>query len=435
MAEFEHSDVVVVRAKRLRNGYSIKFLVGNSIFEAFSSFPIAEGSHGSLKGVLTPEGMVVKEAKVEQLSKEELAMVKENLERTIPLEEVEPLAEMPAEMWEALKGAARKIKAAELLNSYNVMRYHGDADGISAAFQLSFLPSLKIQQASPFYTAKDALSDAAGAHSSARFLLLLDFIGEEADGVEIAKAAGFDIVVLDHHEHKPYEGILEVNPWHYGLDSSYTAGYLAYEVARLLGKGEEELLYTSLAGDKSELFPIKDEHREKAMALDFLAINNPHGSLDFYRRVLANEAMYKTILMQAEDSILELKQLIVRHAKKRELNGALVYLLNTDAIKRKREFPSRAKLTTLLFEMVKDKPSIAIGHSSRVITFRLSPQLAERGVDVRAIIEKLKERYGDIIVGGGGHPRAGSVLFLEGHKDVLLAEAINILQEMVGRRL
>jgi len=431
--EFEHSDVLIVRSKRGRNGYHIRFLVGTTPFEAFSPFPIAEGSFGTLKGLLTPQGMVVKEAQLEPMAGEELALLKEKIEKSIALEEVEPLAPMPPEMWEALKGVARKLKVAELLSSFNVMRYHGDADGISAAFQLSFLPALKFQQNGPHYTARDALTDVQNAqHAPAKLLLLLDFVGEEEEGLEIAKAGGFDVVVLDHHEHKPHEGVLEVNPWHYGLDSSYTAGYLAYEVARLLGKGQEEWLGPSLAGDKSELFPYTKEDRERALVMDFLATTSSSSSLDFYRKTLSDQALFKTILMQAEDSMLELKQIIVRMVKKRQVGNATVYLLNTDAVKRRRDFPSRAKLTTLLFEMVKDKEALAIGYSSRVVTFRLSPSLAEKGVDVRRIIEDIKAKYSDIVVSGGGHPRAGSVIFLEGYKDLVVEEALKALARAVG---
>jgi len=426
---FEHNDAVVVRSRRTRQGYVVKFLVGNTVFEALSSFPISEGTFGTLRGVITPEGMVVKEAEMEALSPESLERVKRNVEESVQLEEVEPLAPIPERMWEDMKRAARKIKAAELLSSYNVMRFHGDADGISAAFQLSFLPSVKIQQHSPHYTPRDALGDVASANSSARFLLLLDLVGEDGEGLDIARSGGFDVVVVDHHEHQRHEGVLEINPWHHGLESSYTAGYLSYEIARLLGRGEEEWLRVSLAGDKSDLLPVGEKDREKAMALDYLATYAPN-NLEFYRKAMADPSLYRTIVLNAEDSMLELKQLIVRQAKKKRVGEAWVYLINTDAVKRKKDFPSRAKVTTLLFEMVKDKEAIAVGHSSRVVTLRLSPSLAEKGVDVRKIIERVKAQYPDIVISGGGHPRAGSILFLEGYKDLILTEVLNAVREM-----
>ena len=106
-----------------------------------------------------------------------------------------------------LKNAGLTMMAAKRLGRAVLLRFHGDADGIAGAFAISRVLSCRAsQQNSATYTVRDALRDIAGIGQESRPLaIMLDFGSGEncAEGLALLRAAGIEIIVIDHHPMDP----------------------------------------------------------------------------------------------------------------------------------------------------------------------------------------------------------------------------------------
>jgi RecJ-like exonuclease len=101
-------------------------------------------------------------------------------------------------------------------------------------------------------------------------------------------------------------------------------------------------------------------------------------------------------------------------------------------IVRKGEWPPSSKITTRVFDKMKDeKPILCLGYTDRTIIMRLNDAAAALGLSANALAEKMKTSMADFVEGGGGHVRAGAIRARKGFVKEVLGQ---ILKEVSGGR-
>lgn len=380
-----------------------------------------------------------------------------------------------------LLSAFGKLLAARTLQRFMFFKYHHDADGISAALaMLSFLPGKAVQQNSAVYNAREAVRDLATFQYETRPLVVLLDLGsggESAEGLALLKAAGVETIVIDHHPVAPVILPLVsimVNPWLLDLEaashsksegglkaeerpgpesrslrnpgdcesrsvsrmatqhresercagslSRFSAGYLACELARLAGCPEDvlSLAQISCAGDKSDILPLRPEDHERALVLDYLAMNAGSGNLPFYKKTLGNPELFRSLVRQAEEKIGELAHRAQEQWKTRKYGDLTVYTVDLGALLKGNEFHSKGKIATALLELQRPQdPVIILGYDERTIVLRATAAAVAEGFSLAALIEKVKPSMASFIESGGGHAKASAIRCRQGFaKDV-----------------
>ena len=325
---------IVMRSQMVR-GQSIATITnGSETYKVIGKEPLANGI-AHVSGTLREfEGeMAIYANSVEIIfgdsARKEHIKIAERASGTISIVDVEPL--VTDEVMEALKPriaeAAQKILAAKKLNRFILLRFHGDADGVSGAMALTKLCRMyAIQQNSAVYSVKDAMKDLAQIHyETMPLVILLDFgsSDESTEGIQLLKASGAEILVIDHH---PCGGKIKqnanlfVSPWVVESDakletqnqtqetvdpSQYPAGYLATEIARAGGLNNEivePLARISCAGDKSSIIIVSDTDKERALVLDYMASYSGFGNnLEFYENIMKKPELFQSMLLQARE--------------------------------------------------------------------------------------------------------------------------------------
>ena len=327
--------------------------------------------------------------------------------------------EVTEKLWSQMKNAALELFIAKKLGRSVLLRFHGDADGISGALALTDLLYCKpFQQNSATYGARDALRDISFIGQESRPLaLILDFGSGKncSEGIGFLSAAGIECLIIDHN---PYEGAPNegaVNPFNVAVNASkYTAGYLACEIAAALGLEKEkalELAKIACSGDKSDILPTGESDRAKALVLDFLASHMSFGNnLDFYRNVMQNPELFTSIMRQADETINEAADKAMAKMKKHGEGTVEIMSFPLEGIAKKDEWPPSSKITTRVFDRLKgEKPLLCIGYTDRSIIMRLNDAAVASGLDANAIATKLKTSMADFVEGGGGHTKAGAI--------------------------
>ncbi len=331
---------------------------------------------------------------------------------------------------------AKKILTAKKMNRYTLLRFHNDADGISGALAITKIlkKAHTYQQNSANYSISDSKKDIGRLRSEKNpLVILVDFACGKGstEGLSLLKSSDIEILIIDHH---PNKGNAEkncnllVNPWTVSSDentSSYTAGYLASEISRMCGEESAvELTGVACAGDKSKIIPIDAEDVEMAGVLDYMASNSAFGNkLSFYRNAFENKEFYSSVLIQANESLEQIKHQLKMNTKKRYDGAVSVYTIDTEKIKNK-DFPGKGKITTLAFELI-DGPAIVLGTWKNGLSFRITSGAIEKGVNATALISELKKEMPDFILGGGGHARAASLLIQEGFVNSVVEKIID----------
>jgi len=340
----------------------------------------------------------------------------------------------------AIERTAKVLKLIAAINPKTIMRFHGDADGISAALSVSsVIPGFKIQHNSAVYSNKDAFNDIAQLKFEAfPTLVLLDCCtnDESMEALDLVKSAGINILAIDHHpcsQALANVGIV-LNPWLYDPEedaSKFTAGYLAYEVVKLIGHDASETVGISLAGDKSDIMPISEKDRERALVFDFVASYSSFGNrLEFYKDLISDNALYKSILAKAKEHIENVSSAISQNMKKEALgNGITLVTVNLDRAVKRSEFPGRGKMTTRAYEMAGDENVVVIGYSERSLILRVGHKAYGKGVRANELVKALVSEYKDN-ASGGGHARAAAFLFSGLPVDYLLQQMKKMVSEV-----
>lgn len=428
-AAIKSAKCVVSSRKRGRGGFIYKVTDGDGELEAESNafFEIGQELLASGKIVNEYGFMKIRSPKLEKTE----GIYASILEKAEKNAEVKSLPFLAGGLMEKLREkillCARKLIAAKKLGRYILLRFHNDADGISGALALTkVVRAYTSQQNSANYSVSHAMRDIGNLQGERHpIAILLDFgSGEEsAEGLELLRASGAQVIVIDHH---PNEGnahekcSLFLSPWSAGSEdenaSAYVAGYLACEVARACGEETGDLAKIACAGDKSSIIEVGEKDREVALVLDYMATHSGFGNkLDFYEKALGNKELYTSVLVQAGEALERITDDVKKNMKKRLEGPVSVYTVDTEKV-RSREFPGKGKITTRAFELV-EGPAVVLGVWKDGLSFRINEGAIGRGVRASELISSLKEEMGDFIVGGGGHARAASLRIREGFVD------------------
>lgn len=316
----------------------------------------------------------------------------------------------------------RLLKAAE--DRCLLVRYHGDADGISGALAIKramshYYKTIFVQNNSPFYEVSSALSDILWFRSEKPTILIIDFGSnkESEEALRLLKSNGFQILHIDHHPYTfdPKLSDLYVNPWTVGGESMHTAGMIAGELARLFGYADAtELEKISLAGDKSTFVKEewKGEAEKAALVLDYLAVTAEGKTrcIDVYEKALKNKEMFLLIYIQAnaeiEDVLIKIKDMQPKESKR----GFNFLIVNLRPLIISKRFPGRGAATGIVFDHFKNSgPLVVVGHFDGVFSIRVNNAAINVGFAANEEIEKMKKELGDIVLSAGGHKNAASL--------------------------
>lgn len=436
------AECVVCSAKKGRD-YTIYTLTdGEAEIEMHSREFYKMGDAFFVKGIVASEhGLLVLRPEEMERRPEAYANVLKKAEEGAKVQHVKFLADG---LVEKLRGrvelVARKLLAARKLRRFVLLKFHNDADGVSGALALTKMVNAQsYQQNSALYRIADAMRDVnIIRHEKNPLVIIVDCgSGEESrEGLQILKAGGAEIIMIDHHP--PQEGVerlcsVFLSPWAASEEeeaSTYPAGYLAVEVARACGVKEVEwLAKVACAGDKSGVMPVSDEDREKALVIDYMATYAEFGNkLEFYEHALGERELYASILFQARERMERVKEEVGKLMKKRIEGPVAVYTVDFEKVSA-REFPGKGKLTSRAFELVMHEGAVVVlGVWEGGISFRLTEDAVLRGVNAGRIIDAVKEKMGNFVESGGGHGRAASLKIKRGYTKEVLEEVMNQLQ-------
>ncbi len=308
---------------------------------------------------------------------------------------------------------ARLFTASALLKRTINVHFHNDADGIVSAYAISsILRGKYFQHNGAIYSIQDALNDIQSLrYGFMPMVINLDFSSnyESEDGIDLLNSSGIDIIIVDHHPNNMKKEFI-LNPWDVCNDGSkYTAGLLSSLISYAAG-GKYDLYPVSLAGDKSNLMDLNEQDKERALVLDFLATYKVFGNnLHFYIDVLKNKTLYEEIKEKAIEKLNAIRKIVNKFIKKETINGINIYTINLDKVSTYSEFPGRGKITSIVYDMIKDENAIVLGVSKYMIIFRLTDK-AVQYVKANELINMLKEQI-PTIKNGGGHDKAAAIIF------------------------
>lgn len=435
-SEGKKTEVKGIIAYSRQSGGERKYILkeGDATFSFRSRDYFENGAAVSVSGIVESlADFSIKAEKITVLEGKEADKAYEEVEQKL-MDKIEIkdalLFENPAsrELKPKMKKIAKKLLVAKELNRYILLRFHGDADGISGALALkNVLRFRAYQQNSAVYSPKDAVNDLGNLHHENKpLIILLDFGTNEqsVEGLKLLNAGGLEVISIDHHplfeEVSNYVSTL-LTPWINGFEdaSKYTAGYLASEIANMCS-AENCLRFAKIAcaGDKSDVAQPGEEDVKAALVLDYLGAHTSFGNnLDFYADVLKKEELYSSIYIQASEKIREAVENAFPKVKKIEKDGIIVYVIPLDGVVVPKEFPNRSKVTTAVFEKFKtDLPMAAIGYGKRTIILRGNDAFIARGNSFADIIENISSSMKDFIMSGGGHAKAAAVRVEEGYE-------------------
>ena len=328
--------------------------------------------------------------------------------------------EVTSQLKNTFFSVAKRIKSAKELNRTTLLRFHNDADGIAGAFSLTEIAQMKaFQQNGAIYSQKNVVNDLSFLyHENKPLVILLDFGSgpKNAKSLELLRASGAEIILIDHHPlDRECEKIAHtlLSPWSLDIKepSRYTAGYLASEIAHLLGVDSERFARIACAGDKSTILEPKQEDIDAALVLDYLATNTYYGNnLNFYRDVLTKDELFSSIRLQAKESIEAAAEKATDRMKKKEKGIFSIFIVPLSGIVTTGEFPNRSKITTAVLEKVKtDKPTAVIGYGDGTIILRANKEAVQNGLNFSDMISSVSESFMGAVLGGGGHAVAAAM--------------------------
>lgn len=444
MVEISNLEALIVRVNRSRDGFYLNITDGLNNFNLFSNEFFQNGETIKVSGSIDAYDPGKLHPKLIERCQSKYSEIEKILVENTKVEEIELLVKdkVMEELKPSLIQAVKKLLVAQKLGRFIFLKFHNDADGISGAVSLTkFIRCQTFQQNSAVYSDGDAIKDLSIFHHEYRpLLVLLDFGAnpESEGGLKLLKASSVETLIIDHHP--PSEKInqlcsLFVSPWTISTDEStsrFPAGYLGVEMARLAGvKNIEYLAGISCAGDKSTIIEIKQEEKDKALVIDYMATYASYGNnLQFYESVLTKEELFYSMLYQAQEKIASIVADVQKNIKEKQIGELVVKMIELDNPMKKYDFPSRGKITTYIFEQLSsEKPLMVLGYGNKTVIFRLNEQAVKSGYAADKIIEKVKTSMKDFIESGGGHAKAAAIRAKEGYAKTIVDEILNILSQ------
>lgn len=326
-----------------------------------------------------------------------------------------------------------------------VIRYHNDCDGSSGAVGLyRALGSLQSSlgwntqnlswhmNKSVAYS-KDALTNDTfffNSFSSIEhpMVFITDFgTSEESEAAISMAESKFDFVWLDHHP--IYEGFPEkkighyINPWNFGGNSDYTAGFLCCEFAEMLsGLKLSELKLASLIGDYSVYAKREDKTAQKiSVVLDFLTGRKDPDTLTpgYIESVISDKEKLAETFGYASNLMSEALEIGIKKMRRYSgKNNIQIYVLDFKHISNSSEYPLPGRYSSILhghIESTHGPRTLTIVHYGSYISVRVSRAIAEE-VNILDIMNDIKQSS-EYVYGGGGHKSAGSIRTDKEHID------------------
>ena len=340
------------------------------------------------------------------------------------------------------------LKEAAVSKKQVVLRFHSDTDGICGA--LNIFRALKSVSSSssniasfqaPYavYDQNDALSEIGSLKNlqGAVFVLIDHAANSESTGaISLLKSYGAKIVIIDHHPFsEKARGLSDVFISPFLLDgcgSSYTAGLLCYEIAKLIDEKatDGKLALYSLQSDKST-FAEKSFYKEAA-AIDYLAICNSE-KLEFYERALADAKLMDESFLESKRCISDAVR-IASKSKDTKLWGS--FAIMTVRLEKALEgvkYPSKGLLLNELHgseERKLKRALVSIGTARGSIAFRANDSALQKGFSANKLIQELKKEFPSDIIAGGGHDGAASLRVSEDSIALICEDAVRRISEL-----
>jgi RecJ-like exonuclease len=373
---------------------------------------------------------------------------------------------LTAKMWGRLEAAAAVLMRKLIIAAPIVVRFHNDTDGISGAYCLSkaiaeasagmgegYAPNIHWRMHSAVaYSREDATTDTLVTNGyecvERPLLVVLDFgtAKESNDGVLLARDR-FDVIWLDHHP--LVEGFIGldlenyINPWMFGGDSNYTAGFLACSFAKTFsGFESREMENASFIGDYSKFARPTDSSRRLAALLDLITSDTRVAiglkSSNFDPReidaILDDKGKSEELIAYAENRVQEMLDSAIESVKIYQGSASRVYVADFEGIRGEDEqrYPLPGRFASKLLdklEQLNTLPCVLMLHFGHFISLRMSKELTER-IDLLRMLNEVREEYPDDVDSSGGHGNAASIkLKQDTRKKEIMGAVIRKLKE------
>ena len=373
---------------------------------------------------------------------------------------------LTSKMWKGLSQAAELLVRKLILAAPIVVRFHNDTDGLSGAYCLSkaisesaaalgkgYTPNIHYRMhGSVAYSREDATTDTLVTNGydciERPLLVILDFgtAKESNGGVELARDR-FDAIWLDHHP--MVDGFLGrdlehyVNPWLFGGDSNYTAGFLACSFAKTFsGFESREMENASFIGDYSKYARPTEGSRRLAALLDLITsdtriatgLRSSNFDPAVIDTILDDKGKSEELIAYAENRVQEMLDSAIESVKIYQGATSRVYVADFEGIRGDDEqrYPLPGRFASKLLdrlEQLNRQPCVLLLHFGHYVSLRMSKELSER-VDLLRILNEVREEYPNDVDSSGGHGNAASIkLKQDTRKKEIMGAVIRKLKE------
>ncbi|HVA82630.1 MAG TPA: hypothetical protein VNF06_00505 [Candidatus Aquilonibacter sp.] len=342
-----------------------------------------------------------------------------------------------------LQFAAALLIERLLLGSPLIVRFHNDADGATGGYGLYLALQDLFKRVAPSgspkvfwkmqrgiaYSVSDAREDTitvGNYNSLGKPVLLITDFGTTEESIEGAKIAGekFEIIWLDHHPVLDSLASLVtnyINPWQFGGDSNYTAGFLTCEFGKLFAQIDVGLIQSAaMVGDYSSHVLDDPAGRDFALLLDMLTSDKKiaisSGATDLtpleIDQIMRDEKKKTELVNYARGRIEDAIDSGIEALKQYKSEYASVYLLDFENVRRdyNTKYPLPGRYASKLLERIEkssEKPPILVLHFGHFVSIRVSSPIADK-VNLLTIVNELKAGY-SYIDAAGGHKNAASI--------------------------
>lgn len=347
-----------------------------------------------------------------------------------------------ASLWPKLEAASKLFLRKLMLGIPIIIRFHNDADGSGGAYALyigikelakksEFTPNtIWIMNKGVSYSRYDAENDILTANNYTSvekpLLVIIDF-GTSVDsnpGIDAIRGK-FDVVWLDHHPlQKGFEGFkLEhyVNPWSFGGDSNYTAGFLASAFAKTFSNADAgEFENASFIGDYSIYADPEGRGADASTIFDLVTsdltiafgANKSNVTPQEFESIFNNKEKKAELLSYANVRLNEVLDNGIKSLKRYNAKGFEIFLLDFEDVRSEEsKYPLPGRFASKLLSRINSsggKRAMVIVHVGAYLLMRLDKGLCNE-MSLLDIIEDVKAKYGDAVEGGGGHRCAGAI--------------------------
>ena len=390
-------------------------------------------------GIGIEANVSVPEVEVKRITR----IISSNIERKPYIKGIDVLDSVTRDLWGHVCSAAELFLKKAALGSPIVVRFHNDIDGASGAYALfDALKNLAtkggwldaevsikwIMNKGVYYRREDALADAMLVRDtesvSKPLLFIIDFGTATASNPGIEEALKtFEIIWLDHHPlQEGFNGkYLEnyINPWSFGGDSNYTAGFLSCAFSHSFSDADTRVIEeASLMGDYSDYSNPTAESERMAAILDIIT-SDPKIAIgrgveaptpEHINSILSDHEKSSALYFYAASKMSEMVDRAMPRLKRVSAGSAKIYTLDFEPIKiEETRYPLPGRFgSRLLSEISQGKGSVLILYSGPYISVRVTKDISAR-LKLLQIISSIKESEPDVVEDGGGHEAAASI--------------------------